>query len=274
MTNSSVLMQTSIDLLKGTAKASSKQPKTYIQQIYDIISNAWADSTKEVYGSGLLIFHIFCDSKSIPEVQRAPANPTLISAFLSTLTGLYSGSTISNYLHGVRVWHIIHSQSKFTLVTLSSFDLKLHICQADVSIVCNCQGLEVHNFHLPHTKSSPSCEDINWAKQHGQSDPYTALENHFKINGPPAEGPLFTYWQGKGHRPLTKKKFLLTLSSMPKKASIKPLNGHMVKVKGRWASNAFLTYLCRHAQILAPYMQAQPAMHESFICYTIPPIHN
>ncbi|KIK82464.1 hypothetical protein PAXRUDRAFT_153755, partial [Paxillus rubicundulus Ve08.2h10] len=180
---------------------------------------------------------------------------------------------------------------KFTLVTLSSFDPKLHIHQTDVSIIRDRQGLEVHNFHLPHTKSSPSGEDVNWAKQHSQSNPYTTLMNHFEINEPPAEGPLFAYQQGKGHRPLTKKKFLLTLSSMAKKAGIKPLNGHgihigstleyllcnvpfkVVKVKGRWASNAFLTYLHCHTQILTPYMQAQPAVHESFICYTIPPIH-
>ncbi|KIK77932.1 hypothetical protein PAXRUDRAFT_17174 [Paxillus rubicundulus Ve08.2h10] len=182
--------------------------------------------------------------------------------------------------------------SKFTLATLSSFDPKLHIHWADISIIHNCQGLEVHNLHLPHTRSSPLGEDVNWAKQHGQSNPYTALMNHFKINGPPAEGPHFAYWQDKGYQPLTKKKFLLTLSSMAKKAGIKPLNGHgihigstlkyllcnvpfeVVKVKGRWVSDAFLTYLRHHAQILTPYMQAQPAVHESFIRYTIPPIRH
>ncbi|KIK97567.1 hypothetical protein PAXRUDRAFT_136030, partial [Paxillus rubicundulus Ve08.2h10] len=299
------------------------------------------------------------DSKGIPKSNRAPANPTLISAFLSTLAGLYSGNTISNYLHGVRAWHIIHGQkwalidkevaallkavtslappsskqparepytiniitliraqldldsplhtaaftcltttffatarvSEFTLATLSSFDPKLHIRWADISIVRNHQGLEVHNFRLLCTKSSPSGEDINWAKQQlGPSDPFTALENHFRVNDPPTEGPLFTYRHSKGHRPLTKKKFLSVLSSAAKGAGIKPLQGHgirigstleyllrnvpfeAVKVKERWASDTFLTYLCRHTQILAPYMQAQPAIHKSFLRYTIPPV--
>ena len=32
----------------------------------------------------------------------------------------------------------------------------------------------------------------------------------------------------------------------------------VMKVKGRWASNAFQLYLRKHSQILAPYMQAMP----------------
>ena len=31
-----------------------------------------------------------------------------------------------------------------------------------------------------------------------------------------------------------------------------------MKVKGRWASNAFQLYLRKHNQILAPYMQLMP----------------
>ncbi|KIK74671.1 hypothetical protein PAXRUDRAFT_174969, partial [Paxillus rubicundulus Ve08.2h10] len=48
----------------------------------------------------------------------------------------------------------------------------------------------------------------------------------------------------------------------------------VVKVKGRWASDAFLVYLRRHAQILAPYMQAQPVIHKAFLHYTLPPIRH
>jgi len=75
-----------------------------------------------------------------------------------------------------------------------------------------------------------------------------------------------------------------------KATGIKPLSGHslrigstlkyllcnipfdVIKVKGRWASDAFLLYLHRHAQILAPYMQATPELHESFLRYTMPPV--
>jgi hypothetical protein len=81
---------------------------TDIQRIYDVISQAWADSTKVTYGSGLLTFHIFCDNKDIPEVDLAPASSNLLATFIATLTGSYLGSTISNYLSGVRAWHTIH----------------------------------------------------------------------------------------------------------------------------------------------------------------------
>ncbi|KIK74468.1 hypothetical protein PAXRUDRAFT_175626, partial [Paxillus rubicundulus Ve08.2h10] len=95
----------------------------------------------------------------------------------------------------------------------------------------------------------------------------------------------------KGHKPLTKK-FLSVLAGAAKKAGIKPLHGHsirigstleyllrnipfdVVKVKGRWASDSFLVYLRRHAQILAPYMQAQPVIHEAFLRYTLPPVRH
>ncbi|KIJ05866.1 hypothetical protein PAXINDRAFT_92842, partial [Paxillus involutus ATCC 200175] len=88
-------------------------PKTTLSQndiqcIYDVIAHAWADSTKETYGSGLLAFHVFCDNRNIPESERAPAIPSIISAFISTLAGSYSGSAISNYINGVRAWHTVH----------------------------------------------------------------------------------------------------------------------------------------------------------------------
>lgn len=78
----------------------------HIREILDL--GAWADSTKETYGTGLLAFHTFCDSRNIPDAHRAPANPSLISAFISALAGSYSASAVSNYLSGVRAWHTLH----------------------------------------------------------------------------------------------------------------------------------------------------------------------
>ena len=46
----------------------------------------------------------------------------------------------------------------------------------------------------------------------------------------------------------------------------------VMKVEGWWASDAFLVYLTKHAQILAPYMQAVPEVHENFIRLTMPQI--
>ncbi|KAJ7025791.1 hypothetical protein C8F04DRAFT_904013, partial [Mycena alexandri] len=35
----------------------------------------------------------------------------------------------------------------------------------------------------------------------------------------------------------------------------------VMKAQGRWASDIFSIYLRRHAEIMAPYMQANPQLH-------------
>jgi hypothetical protein len=72
------------------------------------MSNAWADSTRESYSAGILVYHVYCDMKNVPEELRAPATQAIITAFIVSLAGSYSGSTISNYIHGIRAWHILH----------------------------------------------------------------------------------------------------------------------------------------------------------------------
>jgi hypothetical protein len=79
-----------------------------LQHILEVTSRAYAESTAETYGTGLLIFHIFCNQKDIPEAQRAPANYLLLSSFIATLADAYSGKTITNYLYSVHAWHTIH----------------------------------------------------------------------------------------------------------------------------------------------------------------------
>ena len=72
------------------------------------MSNAWAESTRESYSSGILVYHVFCDARNVPEELRAPANQATITSFIVSLAGSYSGSTISNYIHGIHAWHVLH----------------------------------------------------------------------------------------------------------------------------------------------------------------------
>ncbi|KIK99867.1 hypothetical protein PAXRUDRAFT_131073 [Paxillus rubicundulus Ve08.2h10] len=311
------------------------------------------------YSSSLLVFHVFCNAKSIPDCDQAPASTQLIALFISSLAGQYSRSMVANYLQGVHTWHIVHcliwshndteikallkaavtlalTSSKckphepytidvlslmrdnlnlmnpagvavfacltttfgctahigeFTVPHLGAFNPLLHIKPSNVMHQKDRQGLMVTNFHLPRTKSALLSKDISWAQQHGPSNPQAAFQNHIAVDGPPVDGHLFTYRHKGGYHPLTKLKFTTSLSSAAKKAGIKPLQGHgvhigstlkcllhnvpfdVIKIKGQWASDAFLIYLCCHAQILAPYIQASPPLHESFLWYTMPPIH-
>jgi len=157
-------------------------------------------------------------------------------------------------------------------------------------IVKDRQGFQQTEFFLPRTKSAPNGESISWAKQTGDTDPEEALKNHLRINEPLPTGPLFAYrWKGS-YRPLTKTAFLKCIKQAAAGAGLEILQGHgirigstleyllrgtpfdVVKVKGRWASDAFTLYLRKHVQILAPYMQAAPEVQENFIRIAMPPV--
>lgn len=79
-----------------------------IDHIFAVLAHSHTISTCECYGSGLLVFHIFCDSCDIPEGQRCPASSILLLAFIANCTGLYSSRTLENYLYGIRAWHLLH----------------------------------------------------------------------------------------------------------------------------------------------------------------------
>ncbi|KDQ58869.1 hypothetical protein JAAARDRAFT_56912 [Jaapia argillacea MUCL 33604] len=317
-----------------------------LQRIEEVLAHAWAKSTCKSYSSGLLVFHVFCDKKSIPEPQHAPASSLLMSSFVSTIAGAYAGQMITNYLYGVRAWQILHSVAwclnepemeallkaatnlalasskrkkrqpytinfitvlqenlnlddpldasvfacltttfyaaarvgKFTVRRLDIFDPHIHVKPSDKCHEEDRNGLAVTTFHIPRTKASVNGEDIYWARQDGPTDPEAAWDNHESVNQPPANGHLFAYHFKGGYRPLTKTKFLERLRSAAHDAGstleylLRGLPFDVVKAKGRWASNVFTLYLWKHAQIMAPYMQATPQLHESFARYTMPPI--
>jgi len=79
------------------------------ERIKDLLANAWQESTKISYMSGLLTYHVFCDRKNVDKLARAPTSTDLIIAFISTLVGTLAGSTINNYVSGICTWHIIHN---------------------------------------------------------------------------------------------------------------------------------------------------------------------
>lgn len=337
-------------------------PEAELAQILDFMSRAWEEGTRESYGTGLLIYHVFCDQRVplVPEFQRAPISPTLLMAFISCLAGSYAGKTLSNYMHGVRAWHVLHgvpwsineneleaalraaerstpASSKrkkrrpytvefivklrgalnledpldaaiyaclttcfyavarlgeFTVKRLNDFDPRLHITPAHLKQERNRDGLEVTVLHIPRTKVSIEGEDVTWSTQNGPTDPTAALQQHFQINSPPQDGHLFAYKDQKAgtHKPLTKSKFLKRIAQAAKSINEDPLQGHgirigatleyllrnvpfeVVKVMGRWASNAFTLYLRKHGQIMAPYLQAVPELHQEVIRHTMPPV--
>ena len=202
-----------------------------------------------VCGSGLLMWHCFCDNKDISDPQRALATQPLVSAFIAHMATAYSRRTISNYLNGVQVWHILHSipwaqeemdailcttkkltpvamrrkrqlpytpafitsvrqhldlddplnaviftclttcfyalarLGKFTIQTISSFNLNKQITTQCLSYNQDWNGLQVMVLHLPTIKvTGNEGKDVYWATQNVATNPTAALQNHLRIN--------------------------------------------------------------------------------------------
>jgi len=362
-----VLARDRIQLWKPITSRNNLDPKgnptnlneADLKRIADVMEVVWEPSTLEGYGTGLLTYHVWCDTRAMPEEQRAPLSPVVAAAFVSTLAGTFSWKTIRNYLYSIRAWQIFHGVKwemnepemeallkatekatpesskrkkrtpytphfilairnqldlinspfeaavyaclttifyacarvgEFTVPTLTAFKPNSHIKPSDVTIERDRNGLQSTAFHLPRTKTSIHGENVSWSRQNGDTDPEKAFSHHLAINQPPQNGPLFAYRHKNTHRPLTKPAFIKALATAATKAGLEPLQGHgicigstleyllrgipfeVMKVKGRWASDAFLIYLTKHAQILAPYMQAQPDLHAEFVRLTMPRI--
>jgi hypothetical protein len=79
-----------------------------LARILEVINVSWAKGTRDTYGAGLLVYHVFCDLRGIPEGERSPASPILIIAFISSCAGSYAGGTLASYVFAIRAWHILH----------------------------------------------------------------------------------------------------------------------------------------------------------------------
>ena len=88
------------------------RPTNLAQQDLDrikvVLEDAFAPTTRATYGTGLGAFHDYCDLRNISEDHRAPIDPTVLSCFIAHCIGTYGGSTIRNYVYGIRAWHIVH----------------------------------------------------------------------------------------------------------------------------------------------------------------------
>jgi len=173
---------------------------------------------------------------------------------------------------------------EFTVKNLTSFNGETHIKITDVwQNVEDRSGNKVTTFHIPQTKIMPKergGEMVFWAHQEGLADPEAALLNHLEVNRPLQLAHLFAYWHSSTHRPLTKPIFLAHLKKALKDAGRPMKHGHSIHIGatleyllrgvpfeamksiGRWSSDSFSKYLRKHVQILAPYVQANPDLHQ------------
>ncbi|VDB83401.1 unnamed protein product [Peniophora sp. CBMAI 1063] len=81
-----------------------------VERVLEVMPHAYALDTLEVYGSGLLVYHVWCDKRDIGEEARCPASADLVEAFVASCAGAYSRSAVDNHLAGIQAWHLIHRQ--------------------------------------------------------------------------------------------------------------------------------------------------------------------
>jgi hypothetical protein len=79
-----------------------------LQRHFIVVSHSWAPATLSVYGTSLLLYHVYCDLHNVAEERRTPAQVWLLHSFIADCAGGYARTTIENAVAGVRAWHHLH----------------------------------------------------------------------------------------------------------------------------------------------------------------------
>ena len=279
-----------ISTLAGTYGGSTIRNYTYGVRAWHIIHGAsWKVNDNEVEAL------LKAGTKLTPkESKRKEKEPWTVDYLTKICQNLDSNNPKDVAIHAcltTAFWGTARL-GEVTVPKLDGFNPSIHVKTSDVQHnVRDRNNLEETVIFIPWTKvAKEKGEKIFWAKQEGIVDPRAALENHLRINNPPTDSHLFSFKFENTMRPMTKYIFLTRINQIVAKKGLPKLPGHgirigstleyllrgipfdVVKAKGRWQSEAFKGYLRKHAQIMAPYMQAEPKTYETFVRYAMPPV--
>ncbi|KAJ6621725.1 hypothetical protein B0H10DRAFT_1789580, partial [Mycena sp. CBHHK59/15] len=84
-------------------------PAEVVDKTYAALLASFAGPTQSNYAAGLLRFHQFCNTHSIPEEACMPASHLLLAAFIANHVGTVSGGTVKSWMSGIKVWHDVNS---------------------------------------------------------------------------------------------------------------------------------------------------------------------
>ncbi|KAG1888310.1 hypothetical protein F4604DRAFT_1570059, partial [Suillus subluteus] len=88
-------------------------PLVDVLKLFDVMLISIKVKTCENYGAGLLRFHQYCDSRSIPEKNRMPASDCLLASFVASWARKVATTMAQNWLAGLHFWHNLHSAPWF-----------------------------------------------------------------------------------------------------------------------------------------------------------------
>ena len=151
-------------------------------------------------------------------------------------------------------------------------------CWSNVGLPATTAGS--HFLQLPFTKTTTHHgAKIMLCRQNGESDPIRWLMHHGSINRMDAKMLIFAYRKGSGYLCLTRQALMRRCNEVWGHHGIPAISGHsfriggttelllcgvppdVVKMMGRWKSDAFLIYWCS-LDIIAP-------LHSEFVTSTI-----
>ncbi|KAE8237328.1 hypothetical protein A4X06_0g9262 [Tilletia controversa] len=168
-------------------------------------------------------------------------------------------------------------------VSASRFDPRYHATRTSVRFSHTAGGIKVLILRLPRTKTQPFGETVVLPARHLACDPVLLLQTHLAVSpsADPARTALFAYRHGRGHRVFTRSDLLAVLDTFARRADLRPLYGHSMRIggctalllmgvpvdkvmmHGRWNGDSFKRYVRDHAEFLAPYLAVQQGALEA-----------
>jgi hypothetical protein len=229
-----------------------------------------------------------------PKSSRPPRQPVTIDHLTAILRHLNQNDPLDAAIAAciTTTFWSVSRLGEFTVPLVNGFNPKKHATMSATSLDQDRNGFQVRTFKLPFTKcAKEKGESTSWARQPGPADPWDAFENHRRVNTPPPNAHIFGYKANRRRTltPLTKRKLVERIKTISAANDLPSFEGHglriggtleyllrgipfeVVQSMGRWKSDAFKLYLREHAQILAPYLQANPVANGQFVRIGIPP---
>lgn len=256
----------------------------------------------DTYGTGLASFHKTCDKLGISEIDCTPVPSEILIQVLLLLAGTLSQSAIKNIHASVHAWHIINrfhwsvdNNQLYKVLDaarcMCNYNHMHMVTVADIRTDQDWSEHQVTVIHFFYTKSAQEKgENIFFGTQIDITDPTTTLCAHVHINQSQHGEHLFFYISSSGaHVPLCQSVFLMHMRHANQTAGLDTLSEHAFRIGDTfeyllrglsfenvqtlecWASDTFKVYLCKHSQILAPYVQAVFTLH-GIVPHVLPPV--
>jgi hypothetical protein len=203
---------------------------------------------------------------SSTQPPRPPINSTMLSQLITSLNLNDPFDAVVAVCACIAFW----GQCRLgELLASSSSDFSTTTRPARSHIGPSKRNATSYTLFLPRTKTHRHGDNVVLVNQDGVYNPLSILRHHLTLNDLPNESPLFTFTTPAGPRVLTRYCFLARCNEIWSTFGYPHTTGHsfriggtthlllagippdVVKVMGRWSSDAFLRYW-RHIEDIVP----------------------